>query len=338
MSNANVSNRIVQALLAGVLTFPALASAAPARMQAIVAQGAAAGGAVTLQLQTVDTPRPGPDQVLIQVHAAGVNPVDWKSATAGAIPGFDVAGVIDAVGPGVTALKPGDPVVARATGGGYAQYALANLDSLVRKPAAFTFEQAAGIPVAGVAGYRAATEVKIQPGQRVAVIGAAGGGGSAAVETAKSLGGQVIGIGHSSQESYLRKLGVAEFVAYDRGDVAGKVRDVDAVLNMVDGQADAGLGYVRRGGHFSSIAGMPADARCKAAGVTCVQIGRGRPGPPAVQSLRPLAAMADEGKYTITVTRRFPLAQAGAAQEYLRTSEGIGKTILVVDPARAGQR
>jgi NADPH:quinone reductase-like Zn-dependent oxidoreductase len=116
------------------------------------------------------------------------------------------------------------------------------------------------------------------------------------------------------------------------------VRDVDAVLNMVDGQADAGLGYVRRGGYFSSIAGMPGAGKCEAAGVTCVQIGRGLPGPPTVESLRPLVAMAEQGKYTITVTRRFPFAQAGAAQEYLRTNEGIGKTILLVDAAKAGQR
>jgi NADPH:quinone reductase-like Zn-dependent oxidoreductase len=83
---------------------------------------------------------------------------------------------------------------------------------------------------------------------------------------------------------------------------------------------------------------MPADGKCEAAGVTCVQIGRGKPGPPTVQSLRPLVAMADAGTYTITVTRRFPLADAGKAQDHLRTGEGIGKTILVVDPARAGQR
>jgi NADPH:quinone reductase-like Zn-dependent oxidoreductase len=329
------SNRFVRALF-GALALPAsIALAAPAQMQAVVVQGTSAQP--SLQVQTVATPKPGAGQVLIQVYAAGVNPVDWKAATAGAVPGFDVAGIVDAVGLGVTEFKPGDPVVARATGA-YAQYALANLDSVTGKPKNFTFEQAAGIPVAGIAGYRAATVAKIQAGQRVAVIGAAGGGGSAAVETARSLGGRVIGIGHSSQESYLRKLGVAEFVAYDKDKVAEKVRDVDAVLNMVDGQADAGLGYVRRGGYFSSIAGMPGAGKCEAAGVTCVQIGRGLPGPPTVESLRPLVAMAEQGKYTITVTRRFPLAQAGAAQDYLRTNEGIGKTILVVDPAKAGQR
>lgn len=323
-------------ILACTLGLSAGALAAPAKMQAIVVQGGATGSAA-LQIKTIDTPQPGPNQVLIQVYAAGVNPVDWKTAAAGNIPGFDAAGIVDAVGANVTGFKPGDAVVARANGS-YAQYTVANLDSVVHKPTSFSFEQAAGIPVAGIAGYRAAAESKIQPGQRVAVIGAAGGAGSAAVDTARSLGGRVIGIGHSTQESYLRQLGVAEFVAYDKEKVADKVRDVDVVLNMVDNQADAGLGYLRRGGTFSSIAGMPGEGKCQAASATCVQIGRGMPGPPSVQSLRPLVAMADSGKYKVTVTRRFPLAEAGAAQDYLSKSDGIGKTILVVDAAKAGQR
>jgi NADPH:quinone reductase-like Zn-dependent oxidoreductase len=311
---------------------PSLAVAAPARMQAVVVQQDQ-----SLRVQTVDTPKPGPNQVLIQVFAAGVNPVDWKSATVGAVPGYDAAGVVDSVGAGVSAFKPGDPVVARASGA-YAQYALASVDSLTRKPDVFSFEQAAGIPVAGIAGYRAATEALVKPGQRVAIIGAAGGAGSAAVETARSLGGHVIAIGHSSQESYLRKLGVAEFVAFDKSKVADKVRDVDAALNMVDGQADAGLSYVRRGGTFSSIAGMPAEGRCESAGVTCVQIGRGKAGPPTVQSLRPLVALANDGKYSVTVTRRFPLSEAQDAQNYLRNNEGIGKTLLIVDRDGAARR
>jgi NADPH:quinone reductase-like Zn-dependent oxidoreductase len=88
---------------------------------------------------------------------------------------------------------------------------------------------------------------------------------------------------------------------------------------------------------FSSITGVPTEEKCAAAGVTCVQIGRGKPVPPAGESLRPLAAMADAGKYTVTVSKRFPLAQAAAAQESLRASGTIGKTILIVDPSKAGQ-
>jgi hypothetical protein len=118
-------------------------------MLAIVLQSVSTGP-VALQLRSIDTPKPGPDQVLIQVYAAGVNPVDWKRAAAGGVPGFDAAGIVDAVGPGVTTFKPGDAVVARANGA-YAQYVLATLDSVVLKPGSFTFGQAAGITVAGIA-------------------------------------------------------------------------------------------------------------------------------------------------------------------------------------------
>ncbi|MET0292695.1 MAG: NADP-dependent oxidoreductase [Steroidobacteraceae bacterium] len=305
---------------------------APTMMLAVVADDAKAP-----RVTSIATPQPRENQIRIRIIAAGVNPVDWKSASTGTVLGYDAAGEVDAIGAGVTTFKPGDAVVARVNGS-YAQYAIANLDSVVLKPKTFTFEQAAGIPVAGIAGYRAATEAKVSKGQRVAIIGAAGGAGSAAVETAKLLGGAVIGIGHSSQEAYLRKLGATEFVAYDKDNVSAKVRDVDVALNMVDNQADAALGYVKRGGYFSSIAGMPAEGKCQAAGVTCVQIGRGLPGPPTVQSLRPLVEMADRGQYTVNVTRRFPVTKAADAQESLRTSEGMGKTVLIVDAVKAGQR
>jgi len=135
-------SRVAAALISAACAVPLMA--APARMQAAVQT------ADGLHLQTTDTPGPGAGQVLIRVYAAGVNPVDWKRRAT--IPGFDAAGVIDSVGSGVTAWKAGDPVVARVNAG-YAEYAVANADETIRKPASFTFEQAGGIPVAGIAGY-----------------------------------------------------------------------------------------------------------------------------------------------------------------------------------------
>jgi NADPH:quinone reductase-like Zn-dependent oxidoreductase len=287
-----------------------------------------------LHLQTTDTPRPGAGQVLIRVYAAGVNPVDWKRRAT--IPGFDAAGVIDSVGSGVTAWKTGDPVVARVNAG-YAEYAVANADETIRKPASFTFEQAGGIPVAGIAGYRAAEAAKIQPGQRVAIIGAAGGAGSVAVEVAKTMGAKIIASGHSSQQVFLKSLGVDEFVAYDKENVAARIKDVDAVLNMVDTQVLPSLGYVRKGGYYTSIAGNPGEDKCAAAGVTCVIITGAYTTLSQGDALRALAAMADKGQYHVTVSRTFPLAEAAAAQELGRTSDTTGKIVLVVDQ-RAKQR
>ena len=312
-------------ILAG-LALPALA--APARMQAIVQTE---GG---LQLQTVDTPRLGAGQVLIRVYAAGVNPVDWKRKAT--TPGFDAAGVIDSVGSGVTGWKVGDAVVARVNAG-YAEYAVALADETIRKPASLTFEQAGGIPVAGIAGYRAADAAHIQPGQRIAIIGAAGGAGSVAVEVAKARGAKIIASGHSSQQAYLKSLGVDEFVAYDKENVAARIQNVDAVLNMVDTQAVPSLGYVRKGGYFTSIAGGPGDDKCAAAGVTCIIITGSYQALSQGDALRALAAMADKGQYHVTVSRSFPLAQAAAAQELGRTGDTAGKIVLVVDP-KAQQR
>lgn len=313
-------------LLLAACALPVLA--APARMQAIVQTDSG------LQLQTVDTPRPGAGQVLIRVYAAGVNPVDWKRKAQ--IPGFDAAGVIDGVDSSVTGWKAGDAVVARVSAG-YAEYAVALADETIRKPVGMSFEQAAGIPVAGIAGYRAADAAHIQPGQRVAIIGAAGGAGSAALEVAKARGAKIIASAHSSQQAYLKSLGVDDFVAYDRDNVAARIHNVDAVLNMVDTQATASLNYVRKGGYFTSIAGGPGDEKCAAAGVTCTIITGSYQALSQGDALRALAAMADKGQYHVTVSRSFPLAQAAAAQELGRTGDTTGKIVLVVD-ARARQQ
>jgi NADPH:quinone reductase-like Zn-dependent oxidoreductase len=302
----------------------------PATSKAVVRNGQ------DLSLQTVPTPKPSAGQVLIRVYAAGVNPVDWKRDLA--IPGYDAAGVVASVGSGVTAFKQGDFVLARAEAA-YAQFAVADADLTVLKPKGFTFEQAAGVPIAGIAGYRAVEEAKVSRGQRVAIIGAAGGSGEAAVRVAKTRGAQIIAVGHSSQREFLKSLGVDEFVAFDREDVAAKVRNVDAGLNLVDGQAAAVLGYVKRGGHFTSIMGSPGDDRIAAAGVTAVVVAPATyQGISEGDALRAMMRLADKGQYKVTVTKTFPLAQAQQAQDFVRNGQAIGKTILVVDALNAKQR
>jgi NADPH:quinone reductase-like Zn-dependent oxidoreductase len=121
-------------------------------------------------------------------------------------------------------------------------------------------------------------------------------------------------------------------VAYDKENVAARIKNVDAVLNMVDGQAAPALAYVKRGGYLASIAGMPTDAQCAAAGVTCVQIRATVPGKTPGESLRDLVKLGDAGQYTVRVTKTYPLAQAAAAQEFARNNDAIGKIVLVVDP------
>jgi NADPH:quinone reductase-like Zn-dependent oxidoreductase len=303
--------------------------AAPPTSKAIVQTGE------NLALQTVATPAPGPGQVLIKVYAAGINPVDWKRRAQ--VPGFDAAGIIDSIGAGVTGWKPGDAVFSLVTGG-YAEYALANAADLAAKPRSLTFEQAGAIPIAGVAGYRAVEEANVARGQRVAIIGAAGGVGSFAVQLAKSRGARVVAIGHSTQQSFLKQLGADEFVAYDKDDVAARVGKVDAALNLVDSQVNAALGYVRAGGHLTSIAGNPGDEKCAAAKVTCIVIAGGNGAISYGAGVRAMAQLADQGKYTVKVTQVFPLARAAEAQKLVHTSDITGKVVLVVDAAKAGTR
>lgn len=315
-----------------------LAHAAPATMQAIVQGGADAS---TFQMQSVPTPQPGADQLLIRVYAAAVNPVDWKrrpvpitlpsGSVLPAIPGYDAAGVVEAVGAGVTAFKLGDAVAGRVNGA-FAQYVVADAAQVVPKPARFSFEQAAGIPIAGMAGYGAAHAANIRPGQRIAIIGAAGGAGSAAVDVVHAKGGKVVASGHSSQAGWLKQQGVEEFVAYDKENAAARIQNVDAVLNMVESQAPIALRYVKRGGMFTSISGMPTPEQCAAAGVTCVQIRATAPGMTNGETLRALVELANAGQYTVRVTKIYPLAQAAEAQQFAHTGDSVGKVILSIDP------
>jgi NADPH:quinone reductase-like Zn-dependent oxidoreductase len=337
MSSICVSAALSALAVTSLFTAPA-AQSAPAKMDAIVQSQA--NGADVLQMRSVDTPRPGPNQILIKVYAAAVNPVDWKrrptettlpsGSVLAPIPGYDVAGVVDSLGSGVTTWKAGDAVFGRVTGA-FAQYAVVDADTAGAKPHRFTFEQAAGIPIAGVAGFGAAEAGKVTKGQRVAIIGAAGGAGSAAVDVVHARGAKVIASGHSSQQSWLKEQGVEEFVAYDKENVALRIKDVDVVLNMVDGQAEPALAYLKRGGTLSSIAGLPPPEKCTAAGVTCVTIRGNVPGMTAGQALAALVALADAGKYTVRVTRTYPLAEAAAAQDFAHKGETMGKIVLIVD-------
>lgn len=151
-----------------------VARSAPEKMQAVEVR---ASGALTIETRPV--PRPGPGEVLVRVRAAGVNPVDWKAAVRrlGMVPGTDVSGTIDSLGEGVTGWKVGEPVLGFARqSGSYAEYAIVPVDALARKPKSFSYEQAAGMPIAAETAYRSLHEAaRLERGQTVLIHGAAGG-------------------------------------------------------------------------------------------------------------------------------------------------------------------
>lgn len=345
----------------------ASAAAVPTEQKAIVQRGF--GGPEVLKFETVPVLEPGEGQVLIQVYAVGVNPVDWKSregvngrragtpppanrAPALRIPGSDIAGVVVKLGPGVTEWKVGDAVAGGAGGGGggngalngsYSQYALATANRLVAKPKNLTFAEAAGLgtvastPAVGI--YR----LNLQPGQTLLITGVAGGIGSAMAQLAKNKGVRVIGTASARHNAFLKTIGVDEVIDYTQGDWASKVKNVDAVFDTVGGaDGEKALTTLKKGGQFIGIAneaGEATDEQCAAAGVVCVGLRRDQPGVPTGRDvLTEVARLANDGRLKMKVDKTFPLEQAGAAQELSREGHTEGKIILVPFPGQAERK
>jgi NADPH:quinone reductase-like Zn-dependent oxidoreductase len=313
-------------------TLPATA-APPALMQAAVISR---GHPV---LRSVPIPAPAADQVRIAVRAAGVNPADWKMARMAGrmgpepILGLDAAGTIDAIGPGVSGWKVGEAVIA-VTGpphGAYAQYTLASVRALAPKPRTLTFEQAAGIPVAGITAWHSLVDIAhVRGGERVLVDGGAGGVGSAAVQIAKARGAYVIATARASNARYLKSIGADEVIDYTAGPFESKVKNVDVVLDTVD--VDDGIraiGTLKPGGWLVSIVGPMPAARCAAARIHC-SAPHGSGALPAAPILDHVVALANAGRYRVSVEHVLPLADAAKAWQLSRGGHTRGKLILSV--------
>jgi NADPH:quinone reductase-like Zn-dependent oxidoreductase len=319
----------------------AATSTIPQTMRAIRTDASAPGA---VKLETVPVPQPAEGQVLLRVYAAGTNPVDWSIRAptaagspaaaappqrAAAPPGRDVAGVIVALGSGVSGYQVGDKVyTALAGGGAYAEYAVAPAAELAMKPQKFTFEQAAGIPIAGYTGLRMVVMANLKPGERVLIIGAAGGVGSTAVQAARAVGAHVIAVASSHHDEYLAALGAQEIIDYDKENVAANAKAVAVVLNTVGTENANALSYVQPGGLVLDASGQVDEKACAAAHVTCIHVVR--QGPTNVELLKRLTQMADEGKYSVKVEKSFPLAKTGEALSYGRAGDREGKVIIDV--------
>ena len=284
------------------------------------------------QLQTLPKPEPQAGQVRIKVRAASVNPVDWKQAARAApgtrlIPGRDLSGVIDAVGDAAGPWKVGQGVIAIATGGSYAEYAIASVKAVAAKPRRLSFAEAAGMPVVGETAWRAlVTIANVEPGQRVLIHGGAGGVGSSAVQVAKARGAYVIATASPSHDGLLRSLGVDEVIDYHNVRFEEKLKDIDVVLNTVDADTGArSIAVVRPGGILVSVAGAAPATQCEAAKIRCAVTG-----PATGEMLGSLSELADQGKFRIHIDRQFPLADAAEALELNRQGHTGGKIILEV--------
>jgi NADPH:quinone reductase-like Zn-dependent oxidoreductase len=205
------------------------------------------GPAEVLGLREIDLPVPAADQVLVHVHAAGVDPGVWHLMTGlpylvrlmgmglrapkHPVRGMDLAGTVKAVGANVTQLQPGDEVFGTADGS-FAEYACTSADRLARKPANLSFEQAAAVPVSGCTALEGLRDPgQLTPGERVLIIGAAGGVGSFAVQIAKAYDAHVTGVCSTSKTEFVRSLGADETIDYTREKFTDGSRHYDLILD-----------------------------------------------------------------------------------------------------------
>ncbi len=292
------------------------------------------GGPEVLREADVEVPRPGPGQVRVRVEAAGVNALDGKIRSGAmqalvptplpAIPGYEVAGVVDAVGEGVTDVKVGDEVLGWSDTGSYAQYALAT--TVVRKPAGLDWQHAVALPVAGATAERVLNLLGVAAGETVLIHGAAGAVGTRAVQLAAARGARVIGTAGPVNQEYLASLG-ATATLYAEGLV-------ERVRALAPGGVDAVFDVAGKGALEDSIALRGGTERIVTiADFRAPQLGITFSSSPREHSAARLAALAEDaatGKIVTTVAT-YPLTRSATAQQVSDTGHVRGKLVIAVD-------
>ncbi|MFE6719459.1 NADP-dependent oxidoreductase [Streptomyces albidoflavus] len=300
------------------------------------------GGPEVLHETRVPRPEPGPGEILVAVRAAGVNPTDWKHrARAGFVDrlplilGWDVSGVVEAVGYGVTLFAPGEEVFGMLPyphgSGSHAEYVVGPARAFTRKPTVIDHVQAGALPLVSLTAYQALIDTAgIGPGQRVLIHAAAGGVGHVAVQIAKAHGAYVIGTASAPKHDLLRELGADEVIDYRTTDVAEAVDGVDMVLDPLGGETRArSVGLLRPGGTLVSLlsGGTPEEAaRAAERGVrtATMLVEADHAGMNAVADLVAAGALRPRVEAT------FPLAEAAAAHRLGETGRTTGKIVLEV--------
>ncbi|MGE5517417.1 MAG: NADP-dependent oxidoreductase [Bacteroidota bacterium] len=298
------------------------------------------GGPEVMRVEDAPLPVLADDDVLVRVVAAAVNPVDWKirqgylkDMLPHKLPltlGWDVSGVVAAVGAKVTAFKIGDEVYSRpdiSRDGAYAEYIAVRESELAPKPASLDHVHAAAVPLVGLTAWQAMLEnAGLQPGQTVLIHAAAGGVGTIAVQLAKWKGARVIATASAANHDYLRALGADVVVDYrtQRFEDAGPV---DVVFDLIGGKTqERSWSVVKPGGALVSVVAPPPEEAGRKAGAralfTFIQ--------PNAGQLRQLAALIDAGTVKVSVEARYPLAQAVEALERVRQGHTRGKVVLEV--------
>jgi NADPH:quinone reductase-like Zn-dependent oxidoreductase len=292
------------------------------------------GGPDVLEVVQLPDPTPGPGQIRVAVRAAGINPIDWKvrrGVMGGELPqttGREVAGVVEALGEGVTDVKPGDEVFGFAAGGGGAAE-LALSQDYAPIPPELGFAQAAALPVAIETATRTLDLLGVTAGHTVVVNGAAGAVGSAAVQLALAREARVIGTASEANHEYLRSLG-AEATTYGEG-LADRVR------GLAPGGVDRALDAAG-GGALPALVELAGDPRhvvtiadYQGAQATGAAFSGGMGTERAVHALRDIRPLIAAGRFTLPVSETFPLEQIAEGHRISEAGHVRGKLVVVVD-------
>ena len=315
------------------------------------------GDVDVLELRDIDRPAPAGNQVLLRVHAAGLHRGDWHVMTGlpylirlvvptlglrgPKVPvlGMDVAGTVEAIGPGVTRFKPGDEVFGWCDGA-FAEYATAPEDQLAPKPARLSFEQAGVVPISGFAALQGLRDNgEVQAGQKVLIIGAAGGVGSFAVQLAKAFGAQVTGVCGTSQVELVGSIGADDVIDYTRDDVTDGKRHWDLIL---DAAGHRSLSRLRRAltpkgtlvivgseGRGRWLGGFDRNLRAVLLSRLVGQRLRMLSSKPKQEDLQTLQELIEAGKVTPVVGRTYPLREVPEAIRYMVEGHGQGGKIAI---------
>lgn len=298
-----------------------------------------------LQVIRSDVLTPAEGQVLVRVHGAGLNPIDWKTRKGLGFaarqienslpwtPGYDIAGEVVAVGEQVTTLTPGDRVMGMvgfpATGGGYSEYAVAEADELAIVPEELDLVTAGGLPLAALTAWQGLFEVaKLEAGQKILIHAGAGGVGHFAVQFARERGAHVIATASAGNRDFLAELGVHEVIDYRTTDIVEECYGLDVVLDLIGGDTGKrSLHTLGEQGVLVTIPTVTADeiiSEAEAMGLRA----HGMTVRPDVFHLDEIAELIEDGDVRVHIEKAFPLEDVAQAHEMLEGGHVRGKLVL----------
>jgi NADPH:quinone reductase-like Zn-dependent oxidoreductase len=297
------------------------------------------GGPEVVRYEDAPRPQPQAGEVVVRVHAAGVNPIDWKVREGymkdfwphkfPLILGWDLSGVVEEVGPRVSQFKKGDEVYSLpdpTRNGAYADYVVVRESELALKPNSLYHIRAAAVPLAALTAWQSLFDTaQLQPGQRVLIHAGSGGVGHFAVQLTKWKGAYVFATASTKNQDLLRELGVDEPIDYTQQRFENVVRNIDIVLDTLGGETqERSWSVLKKGGVLVSLVQPPSEEKAEELGVRAALLGA----QPNGAQLAEIANIIDSGKLAPVIDRILPLSEVRRAHELSKSGHTHGKIVL----------